>query len=672
MNVLVTLNSGQGAGLGPNFLVYSDVGTLSYNTTLVDLLAGVELTFEDTATIILIESLGVCLNILPLPIIPVPITTTTTTSTYEDCELFFYITDVTDSLIEYEITSNRFPVTVQLYSGVTLIDTNIHLSDGTYSFSGVFSDDYTITFTDSCGVTVSTIISIGCDCPVGYTAVGDGCRLIETTSATIPTFPTTLTHMTYSYYTWKGALLFSDYAVDGTGTIQTKFTSNWWRNNVLTTTAGPLNRTGVWASTTTSNQDVGFTFCANIVETKTYYVGIASDNYVYLKVNGETKFTQDLTAIRDSVYAQGEVYEIHQDRISWQYWIIYPIVLEAGKNIIEVVGHNISSIAAVGCEIYEAADPLTIGTWTSYEDMGTSLLFSSKDEIGNETQLGSLGYGYSCPEGYSLVLCDGSPYCRKITEVPCTGDTTTTTTTIIPITTTTTSTSIITTTTTTTAVITTTTTSSSTTSTTSSTTTTTSTTIPCNVQYTIDDISEYTTTTTSTTSSISTTTTSTTLAEAPTPYITTRTASYTASPGGTGCDEADYPVSLVQTTNFIPTSLVSTFFSGLTYEDLEYVKIVSRSVTGEDMNDLEYNGAPLTGGEYLINNGTSSWEHGFLNKVSKYFKCDTDVFEDYTRIYLSFKFYGYEETTTSISFIITTNTTNCICDTTTTTTTIII
>lgn len=80
MNVLVTLNPGLGSGLGPNFLVYSDIGTYTYNITLTELLNGIELTFEDTAGMVIIESLGECPTIESL-IIGTTTTTSTSTST---------------------------------------------------------------------------------------------------------------------------------------------------------------------------------------------------------------------------------------------------------------------------------------------------------------------------------------------------------------------------------------------------------------------------------------------------------------------------------------------------------------------------------------------------------------------------------------------------------------
>lgn len=99
MNVLVTLNPGLGSGLGPNFTVYSNIGSYVYSVTLAQLLAGIELTFEDTAAIVIIESLGICLTILPLTIEPTT-STTTTTSTTLPCEI-----SPTIDTIEYYTTT---------------------------------------------------------------------------------------------------------------------------------------------------------------------------------------------------------------------------------------------------------------------------------------------------------------------------------------------------------------------------------------------------------------------------------------------------------------------------------------------------------------------------------------------------------------------------------------
>lgn len=340
----------------------------------------------------------------------------------EDCELFFYMIEVSSTTISYEILSNSFPVTVDLKEGGVIIDTNIHLANGIYSFTGSFTNEYTIDFTDACGVIISEIVST-CNCPEGYTAIGDGCRLIEITEATIPTDPQFLVSKSHYAYSAGGTIIYSNYNTNGSGTVDRLLTTDWWKNTSLSPVLGPLNRTGVWSEIDPvddpGNQQVGFTVCINLVETKTYYIGLSADNYATIRINGVDIIIQDYSAIYSSLYSQGTIpILLITNEVIWRYWMVYPIILEAGKNIIEIIGNDIGYIASVGCEIYDAT-PDELEAITSYNDFGDKLLFSSKDEIGNPVQIGDLGYGYSCPDGYSLVLCDGAPYCRKITEVNC-------------------------------------------------------------------------------------------------------------------------------------------------------------------------------------------------------------------------------------------------------------
>lgn len=69
MNVTLTLNSGQGADLGPNFDLTADTGVVDPLTaTLAELLAGVVVIVDDLATEVTITSTGNCTNSLTLPI----------------------------------------------------------------------------------------------------------------------------------------------------------------------------------------------------------------------------------------------------------------------------------------------------------------------------------------------------------------------------------------------------------------------------------------------------------------------------------------------------------------------------------------------------------------------------------------------------------------------------
>ena len=65
MNVLLTLNSGLGADLGPNFTLTANVGVVSPNTaTKTELLAGKALTINNLATNVRVTSVGTCTNYL--------------------------------------------------------------------------------------------------------------------------------------------------------------------------------------------------------------------------------------------------------------------------------------------------------------------------------------------------------------------------------------------------------------------------------------------------------------------------------------------------------------------------------------------------------------------------------------------------------------------------------
>lgn len=87
MNILLKLNPGIGEDLGPDFLITCDVIGWSETATDIELYAGISIVVPDEATVIYIQSLGICLNILTIPIEPFVctlevemITTTTTTS----------------------------------------------------------------------------------------------------------------------------------------------------------------------------------------------------------------------------------------------------------------------------------------------------------------------------------------------------------------------------------------------------------------------------------------------------------------------------------------------------------------------------------------------------------------------------------------------------------------
>lgn len=366
--------------------------------------------------------------------------------------------------IQYTIENGVLPITVELIDSLsTVYDTNVHVVYGSYEFTNVPDGEYTLRFTDDDDCVSESPIDMCVDCPPGYEPVGDECVLYDEQPAhyTSPTYIVARKSSNNSYGSY-GTLIFDSWNYDGTGTYEHVITPYWtndWTSN------GPMNRTCIWSSYVTNLQDIAFSFCINIGVAKTYYVGFACDNWGKIKLNGTTILEQDVTALTSMIIANGEYYDGYPDRIPFRYWYVYPIEFSAGQNVIEVIGHNEFSTAAVGIQIYNATD-YELASATQDSDLGDKILFDSVDLVGEtlfyEYSTAEGYHGYYCDEDYALDTCGETIKCIKKWVTPCgvvpddciIGDvnispittttttsstTTTTTTTIVPITTTTTS-----------------------------------------------------------------------------------------------------------------------------------------------------------------------------------------------------------------------------------------
>ena len=257
--------------------------------------------------------------------------------------------------------------------------------------------------------TTSTTTTTTCvDCYAGYTATGQDCIKELTELATPASNPQNSEAKTSTVYSSQGTLIYDPgYAHDGTGISYQIPVGNPFWYNPGNTTDGPMNRTALWTNPVFDGQKVGFTICVTAPETKTYYFGIGCDDSAEIIV--------------DSVSILKQFSDI-----AFYPWNIYPVELTAGDHIIEVVGENYGVLAGLGFEIYNntKAEIIAAGSYAAL-----NLVYSSKDHIGEPIQIGSGGYGWSCPEGYSLVLCDGPAYCKKIDHIGCGESPTTTSTT---------------------------------------------------------------------------------------------------------------------------------------------------------------------------------------------------------------------------------------------------
>lgn len=99
LNISVTLNSGQGANLGPNFVLTADFGSVSPSTaTLSELLSGKNVTIDDLATQIIITSTGDCTNSLTLNVLGGPVK-----------QIIYYLFDGVDSASACANTTSSAP-----------------------------------------------------------------------------------------------------------------------------------------------------------------------------------------------------------------------------------------------------------------------------------------------------------------------------------------------------------------------------------------------------------------------------------------------------------------------------------------------------------------------------------------------------------------------------------
>lgn len=298
----------------------------------------------------------------------------------------------------------------------------------------------------SCGpksTTFQIFRAVGNCCPPGYTLSDDETYCFQTnvTTATPPSSPENTVAKSSIAYGPYGTLIYDPgYNIDGTGTFtQINYSNTFWVNGPgyptfpgPGTVDGPFNRCGLWAATEADNQTVGFTVCITTPTSGVYYVGIAGDNVPEIVLDGVTIVDMDPAVMGAYLAANGyTALGAVPTEATFRFWHIYPVSISAGTHVLEMKCLNTFSIAAMGAEIYNLTSA-QIQSATSYVSMGGGLVFSTKDFVGQPVQVGTGGVGYTCPSGYSLVLCDGPAYCTQTLTTPtieCTTTSTTTTTT---------------------------------------------------------------------------------------------------------------------------------------------------------------------------------------------------------------------------------------------------
>ena len=254
-----------------------------------------------------------------------------------------------------------------------------------------------------------------CDCPPGYTKIGDFCQKITTTPATrneiIYTvapgsidpaygslgtrFYTNITFLPYPLTTVSGP----DRFIDASSTNVPYIT------NVAGVWGGPagsrLNTVGIWTTATPNplNEWVGFSQCIEIAEEGTYSIGIGGDNFVRIKIDGTLVAETSLTFF------------------SFNIWHVFEVSLTAGTHVIVVEGNNTAGPASFGAEIYNASVATLNGFTTSAQVQAVTVFSTFDKRTGDAVFETGENSGYSCPPGYTYNNCD-APSCSLIETVP--------------------------------------------------------------------------------------------------------------------------------------------------------------------------------------------------------------------------------------------------------------
>jgi hypothetical protein len=179
--------------------------------------------------------------------------------------------------------------------------------------------------------------------------------------------------------------------------------------------SGRLNNAGVWATTggtaTPYNEWLGYSYCLNLVSGGTYFIGVAGDDYTRIKINGTLIYDSGLYNFTNTTAAYSPY------SIAFVNFNVFPYTFTSGLNIIEVENLNLGGPAAFVAEIYSGSVS-TLSGYTSYSQLSADTLFSTFNFIGQDIPLSSsaatTNTGYTCPSGYSLFTCSGSPYCILI------------------------------------------------------------------------------------------------------------------------------------------------------------------------------------------------------------------------------------------------------------------
>jgi hypothetical protein len=239
-----------------------------------------------------------------------------------------------------------------------------------------------------------------------------GCYKVVTTNPTLNTYDTPAAGDDNANYGQWGIRIYNLNDFNGTGNSisgtygfegNTALYDGSSTTSVETFWSTRMNDNNVWVSGNPTYMGM-VSFCTTITltETKTYYIGIAGDNDVTIKINGTT------------IVDQAD----NSPQSNFKFWHVYPYQLNAGDNIIELENYNRSSVGSFSAEIYNnTLTELSNATSTSM----ITRVFSTGDYLPGGSKAGQ-GFcsNYSCPTGYLLNTSNPNNYlCVKNEYVDC-------------------------------------------------------------------------------------------------------------------------------------------------------------------------------------------------------------------------------------------------------------
>lgn len=249
--------------------------------------------------------------------------------------------------------------------------------------------------------------STGAACPEGWQLSSDGTtcsRIVESepTSQQTPIHAAPSTHPVYSQY---GTRIYeSGFNLQGDGAASEILSPDaFWSNFDSTVNNGPMNRNGIWVDNDNDGvrdalsmgQQLTVTFNLSSDSQKLFYFGVGGDNKIKLTVNGVV--IVDKQTIVD---------------LNFKWWHVYPVLLNAGSNLVSVTGEGDGSVQdSMAMEIYENTEAELLAA-SSYADL--NVRFKTADLRGGILQI------TECQAGYQPINDGGVWKCQKVETQPST------------------------------------------------------------------------------------------------------------------------------------------------------------------------------------------------------------------------------------------------------------